>query len=76
MENNFSVGGVIALIYLVAKFIEIKIIHKETRPLQELIREALIVYISAITGVALFDHISHVEVTTTTTGAFLGDPDF
>ena len=76
MENNFSIGGVISLVYMVAKFIEIRIIHKETKPLHEIIRETIIVYISAITGLALYHQISRVDVISESTGAFLGDPDF
>lgn len=76
MENKFSIAGVIALVYVVAKLIEIKVIHKETKPRHEIVREGIIVYISAITGLALFDQVSDVEASKTNTGAFLGNPDF
>lgn len=76
MENIFSIGGLVALVYIVIKFIEMRFINKETKPIQECIRDGIVVYLSSVLGLTLFQHVNKVEVTSENTGAFIGKPDF
>jgi len=45
----FLTSGIIAFIYLIVKFIEMRM-EKENKPLKHLIRDALLVYFSVIIG--------------------------
>jgi len=48
MTSVFVVAGVISIAFLIAKFLEMRYIEKESKPLKMLIRDALIVYFSVI----------------------------
>jgi len=48
MASVFVVAGVISITFLVAKFLEMRYIEKESKPLKLLIRDALVVYFSVI----------------------------
>lgn len=48
MTSVFVVAGVISIAFLIAKFLEMRYIEKESKPLKLLIRDALIVYFSVI----------------------------
>jgi hypothetical protein len=50
MENIFLLSGIIAVVFFVIKFIEMRFVEKEAKPLKILFRDTLIVYISAIFG--------------------------
>ena len=50
MENIFVTATIISVVFLVSKFIEMRFIEKESKPLKILIRDALVVYISVIFG--------------------------
>jgi uncharacterized membrane protein YcfT len=50
MDNIFVLGALISIIYFLCKFIEMRFILKEVKPLKFLIRETLHVYISVIIG--------------------------
>ena len=76
MENIFSVGGLVALVYAVLKFIEMRFINKETKPIQEIIKDTIVVYLSTVLGLTLFQHVNKADVTSENTGSFIGKPDF
>ena len=48
MNNIFVVAGIISIVFLIAKFIEMRFIEKESKPFKLLIRDALLVYFSVI----------------------------
>jgi len=51
MDNNiFIVAAVIAFIFLLAKFLEMRFVDKENKPVKLLFRDALLVYFSVICG--------------------------
>jgi len=50
MDNIFIVAGVISIIFLISKFIEMRFIEKESKPLKILIRDSLLVYFSVVFG--------------------------
>jgi len=76
MENIFSIGGLVALVYAVIKFIEMRFIKKETKPIKDIIKETILVYLSTVLGVNLFQHVNKADVTSENTNAFIGKPDF
>jgi hypothetical protein len=48
MENIFFIAAIISFIFLIVKFIEMRFIEKESKPLKLLIRDALLVYFSVV----------------------------
>ncbi len=50
MDNIFIIAAIISFIFVIAKFIEMRFIEKEAKPLKFLIRDALLVYVSVIMG--------------------------
>ena len=58
MENIFVVAGFISIIFLVMKFVEMRFLDKESKPLKVLIRDALLVYFSVISGYFIMEQLS------------------
>jgi hypothetical protein len=62
MASVFVVAGVIAVTFLLAKFLEMRYIEKESKPLKLLIRDALIVYFSVIVANFIMEQLNTVMV--------------
>jgi hypothetical protein len=60
MENIFLVAGIISVIFFLAKFLEMRYIDKEPKPLKLLIRDSLLVYVSVVTGDFILAQLSPV----------------
>jgi hypothetical protein len=79
MDNIFLVAGVISVIFLIAKFLEMRFIDKEPKPLKYLVRDTLLVYISVVTGKFIVDQLNPIIHETTTPSiplAFTDNPPF
>lgn len=57
MENIFVIAAIISVVYIIAKFIEMRYIEKESKPLKFLIRDALLVYFSVICGYFILEQV-------------------
>ena len=51
---------IIAIVFLVIKFIEMRFIDKESKPLKLLIRDALLVYLSVVAGYFILEQLKPV----------------
>ena len=62
MNNIFLVAGIIAVIFFISKFLEMRYINvnDEPKPLKFLIRDSLLVYISSILGWFVIDQLKPV----------------
>jgi hypothetical protein len=58
MGNIFIVAAVISIIFLISKFIEMRFVEKESKPLKLLIRDALLVYFSVVSGYFVLSQIN------------------
>ena len=58
MNNIFINAAIISVVFLIAKFIEMRFIEKESKPLKLLIRDALLVYFSVVSGYFVIDQIN------------------
>jgi hypothetical protein len=58
MENIFIIAAIISVIFLIAKFIEMRFIEKENKPFKLLIRDALLVYFSVVVGYYILQQIN------------------
>tara|TARA_A100000164_G_C21619307_1_gene635801 strand:- start:209 stop:442 length:234 start_codon:yes stop_codon:yes gene_type:complete len=66
----------ISIIYVIFKFIEMRIIVKENKPLKVLFRDTLIVYLSVLLGNFVLTQISPNIVLDTTPEIFTNEPSF
>jgi hypothetical protein len=81
MENIFIIAAIISIIFLILKFIEMRFIEKEIKPLKVLIRDALLVYFSVVSGYFILEQLRPViqnggNLTTNTTPIFVDNPEF
>jgi hypothetical protein len=60
MDNIFVIAGIIAVIFFIIKFIEMRFIDKESKPLKLLIRDTLVVYVSVIIGYFILEQLKPV----------------
>ena len=76
----FLIAGIIAFIFLLAKFLEMRMVDKESKPLKLLVRDALLVYFSVVAGHFIIQQIDPIINETVkqavVPGAFTSDPDF
>ena len=81
MENIFLIAGFIAVVFFLIKFIEMRFIEKEAKPLKILFRDTIIVYLSSIIGVLLINQIKPILQNggiggTSTPAVFTDNPAF
>jgi hypothetical protein len=66
MEKYFIHSGIIAFIYLLLKFTEMRIVTKENKPIKEMMRDTIIVYLSGILGLYIIDELMPVAASALT----------
>jgi hypothetical protein len=76
MENIFLVSGLISFIFLIGKFIEMRYIEKESKPLKYLIRDSLVVYVSSVLGFFVVEQLKPVVTKINNPVAFTDNPPF
>ena len=84
MQRLFLVSTVVAVIYVLIRFIEMRFILKENKPLKDIIRDTIIVYISAISGIFIIEQVNPIKNMANTVvgsvnknpGAFIDEPSF
>ena len=77
METYIIHSGIVAFIYLLIKFIEMRIVVKEPKQMKELIRDTLIVYLSAMVGLYIIsEFMPTTNVVKTVTNVFTDTPGF
>ena len=71
---------IIAIVFLVIKFIEMRFIDKESKPLKLLIRDTLLVYLSVVAGYFILEQLKPViqngSGTIINTPVFTDNPGF
>jgi hypothetical protein len=78
MEKYIIHSGIIAFIYLLIKFAEMRIVIKETKPIKELVRDTIIVYLASIVGLYIIDEFMPTgeAIHKTVTNVFTDHPGF
>ena len=56
-SNIFIIASAVSIIFLIVKFIEMRFIEKENKPLKFLIRDTLVVYFSVVIGYFIVNQI-------------------
>ncbi len=73
---SFTNATVIAIIYFIVKFTEIKLVNKENKPMKFLVRDTIIVFVAGVTGMYIINYFNIETIKATAAGAFTGNPDF
>lgn len=76
MENIFIIAAFISLLFVIGKFIEMRFVDKENKPVKLLIRDALLVYISVVSGHYIFEQFKPMTEMNTEMKAFTDTPGF
>ena len=79
MDNIFLVAGIISVIFFIGKFLEMRYVEQEPKPLKLLIRDSLLVYVSVVTGSFILEQLKPVINETelpATPLAFTDNPPF
>lgn len=58
MDNIFVFAGFISAVFFIVKFIEMRFVDHESKPLKVLVRDTILVYISAVVGCYIVEQIS------------------
>lgn len=76
-QSNFVLALAISIVYGLIKFIEMKFILKETKPLKTLFRDVVIVYLSVLCGIFIVEQVIPIKDNLTEKiGAFTNTPNF
>jgi hypothetical protein len=79
MTSIFVIAAIISITFLVMKFLEMRFIEKESKPLKLLIRDTLLVYFSVIIANFLIEQINPIVSGGTSkkiTPVFTDNPSF
>jgi hypothetical protein len=80
MENVFIIASFISFFYLIVKFIEMRFIEKDNKPLKVLIKDTLVVYLCVLLGNFIVEQINPSllgeDATNTVTQVFTDNPGF
>ena len=78
MTSIFVTAAIISITFLVVKFLEMRYIEKESKPLKLLIRDTLLVYFSVIIANFIMDQINPIMKAggKTITPVFTDNPSF
>lgn len=59
MGNIFIDAAIISFVFFIVKFIEMRFVDKESKPLKLLVRDSLLVYFSVICGNFVLEQLKH-----------------
>lgn len=80
MENIFVLSTLISIVYFLAKFVEMRFVLKDIKPLKFLIRETLLVYVSTALGLFIANQFDVMKATANSVGGgvsvFVDNPGF
>ena len=59
LMSSFILAGIISVLYALFRFLEMRFILKETKPLKFILRDAIIVYLSVIAGIFIMEQVEN-----------------
>ena len=75
-SSSFTKGIAVASAFLLFKFIEMRFVLKENKPLKILIRDTLIVYLSVLLGSFVMEQLGGSVLLSKVPEVFTNNPDF
>lgn len=79
MENTFIFATIISIVFFIIKFIEMRYVNRETKPLKHLVTDSFIVFICSILAQFVFEQFDNAKDminTSKTTSVFVDAPNF
>jgi len=82
MKNVFIISAIISITFFIAKFLEMRYVEKESKPLKLLLRDTLLVYFSVIIADFVMQQINPIMISgggttnTKVTQVFTDNPGF
>tara|TARA_B100000925_G_scaffold19566_1_gene13400 strand:+ start:43 stop:273 length:231 start_codon:yes stop_codon:yes gene_type:complete len=76
MTSAMVAGLAISVCYLLFKFIEMRFVLKENKPLKVLVRDTVLVYLSVVLGSFIISQIGESNITSKLPEVFTNDPGF
>jgi|TARA_Y100000389_G_C17401954_1_gene485826 hypothetical protein len=76
MDNIYLTALVVSILYLVCKFLEMRFIIKENKPLKTIIIDTIFVYFCVIISFVLIDQFNLKTKTLTEAPVFIDNPKF
>lgn len=76
-QNSLLIASAISIIFALSKYIECKFIVKEDLNIKSIVRDTILVYISAISGLFVIAQVNtKLDPGPPSTSAFINKPDF
>jgi hypothetical protein len=78
MEMKFAISLSIAIVYVLFKIVEMKIIDTKKKPLKPIFKDSIIVFMSCLFGFFIMDQvdISPKDESIAASNVFVDNPDF
>ena len=61
-DNLFMIAASVAIVFFLIKFIEMRFINEELKPLKIMIRDTLIVYVSSVFGLYVIQQFKDISI--------------
>lgn len=75
-QGTLVTASVIAVVFAISKFIEVRFIQKEELAIKNLIRDTMLVYVSSVIGLFVLEQVGDTVSGKGGTSVFVGNPDF
>jgi len=81
MDNIYFTSGIIAFVFFLGKFIEMRFIEKESKPLKVVVKDTLLVYVCSIIAFMVLEQLKPIIQESSSGGsttqiAFTDNPTF
>jgi len=81
MDNIYIISGIIAFVFFLGKFIEMRFIERESKPLKTIVKDTLLVYVCTIIAFIILEQLKPIIQETSgsapmTQIAFTDNPTF
>lgn len=73
---SFMIAGVVAILYAIVRFLEMRFIMKETLPLKHILRDTIIVYLCVVGGMFIHGQLQESMPSSSVPEVMTGDAGF
>jgi hypothetical protein len=57
MDNIYIISGIIAFVFFLGKFIEMRFVERESKPLKTIVKDTLLVYVCTIIAFMILEQL-------------------
>ena len=72
---QFMIAGIVAILYAIIRFLEMRFIMKETLPLKHILRDSIIVYLCVVGGIFIYGQLQE-SIPSATPEVMIGEAGF